>query len=120
MPRTAVTPITSVGPYPTLPPAADSLDLTMTAIDTVNANQATFGSSPKMLAIFWNSGASIYTVTLTSVVDPFNRTGDITAYSLGIGELMSFMVDRQGWAQTDNNFYFTASNAAVKCAIIKV
>src|ERR1043165_8918269 len=114
MPRTAIPPATVVGPYPTLPPAADSLDLVFSAADTVNLNQIALGAAKYLLLLWNNTGGSAYTITLTSVADKFGRTGDITTYSVGIGEFGGILIDRDIWAQTDGNLYLQASNAAVK------
>jgi hypothetical protein len=119
MGRTTLTRTTPLGPYPTLQPAADSLDLTMTAADVANGNQ--FVLDGTSLLLIHNSGASPYTVTLTSIADPQNRTGDITAYSLAAGDYACFKIDQvAGWRQSDGNFYLAASNAAVKFGIIRL
>lgn len=117
MARTTLTKTAVVGPYPTLQPTADSLDITWTAADTVNFNQ--FKPTGKDIILVWNSGASPYTFTLTSKVDPQNRTGDITAYSLAAADIMAFKVDNlTGWLQSDGYVYLQASNAAVKFGIL--
>lgn len=118
MPRTALTVQTPIGPYPTLPLTADSADITFTAGDVSNMNSAPFGNKSKILCIFRNTGASPYTVTITSAVDTFNRTGDITTYSLGAGETMAVLIDRTGWIQSDSSVYMAVSNASVTIALI--
>ena len=106
------------GPYPTLPVAANALDLVETAADVTNKEE--FAPSGDDLVIVHNTGASPYTVTFTSVPDEMKRTGDVPAYSLGAGELASFRFKKQGWLQTDGNIYIEASNAAVKWAVIQL
>jgi len=106
------------GPYPTLPVAANALDLVETAADVTNKEQ--FAPSGDDLVIVHNTGASPYTVTFTSVADEMKRTGDVTTYSLGAGELAAFRFKKQGWLQTDGNIYIEASNAAVKWAVIQL
>ena len=120
MPRTTIAPATVRGPYPTLPVAADSLDLVLTAADTVNKNQTAFNTAGAVLLLAQNSGASPYTITLTSAIDTFNRTGDITAYSLAAGDIAAFILERQGWMQSDGFIYYEANNAAVKFAVIPI
>lgn len=115
MPRTTITPKTVVGGYGTY--SADGADFTFTAADTSNYNQAVASNNDLILA--FNSGASPYTVTITSVADPFNRSGDITTYSLAAGEYAVFgPFSNIGWKQTDGYLYFQGSNAAVKFAVI--
>lgn len=120
MARTTLTRTTPLGPYPSLPVSADALDLTLTAADTGNSNQ--FLLDGPMLLIAQNTDAgSARTITLTSVADPQLRTGDITTYSIGIGETAVFKIDRmEGWRQSDGYFYLAASNAAVKFGIVRL
>lgn len=115
MPRTSLTPIAAPGSYPTV--SANSLDAALTAADTGNKNQFTASGNDLILA--FNSGATPYTVTVTSVADPCNRTQDISAYSLGASELMVIgPMKLAGWCQTDGKIYLEANNAAVKFAIL--
>lgn len=116
MPRTPIAPITPKGPYPTLPIPADSLDIVLTAADVANGNSISFGATDAMLVLARNSGASAYTLTLTSVPDALNRTGDVSAYSLGAGDSIAFLVRKAGWVQSDGALYLSANNAAVLIA----
>lgn len=97
--------------------AADALDAVFTAADVANKNQ--WLPSGKDLLIAWNSGASPYTVTLTSAADPQNRTGDIATYSLAAGDIAVIgPLGTSGWVQSDGYIYCEASNASVKFAVI--
>jgi len=119
MPRTTITAQQPQGPWVTLPPAADALDLTMTAADVANKNQ-TLLNGP-LLLIAQNSGASPYTITLSSIADSKLRTGDITAYSLAAGDIAAFWINRtEGWLQADGYLYYEASNVAVLFAVLKL
>jgi len=119
MARQTLTKVTPVGPYPTLQPAADSLDIAFTAADATNKEQ--FAPSGDDLVIAWNSGASPYTITFTSVADPTTkRTGDVTAYSLAAGDHAAFRFKKTAWMQTDGNIYIEASNAAVKWCVVQL
>lgn len=119
MPRTTLNRTTPLGPYPTLQPSADALDGVWTAADVTNKNQ--FVLDGPVLLQFWNSGASPYTVTLTSTTDGQNRTGDVTAYSLAAGDIGVFKIDQViGWRQTDGYMYLEASNAAVKFNVTRL
>ncbi len=120
MGRTTLTRTTPLGPYPSLQPAADALDVVMTAADVSNGNQFVL-DGPVILIAQNTDGASARTITLTSIADQQNRTGDVTNYSIGIGEVEAFKIDQNaGWKQTDGMFYLSASNAAVKFGIIRL
>lgn len=109
---TKTTPLGSYGSY-----GANLADLTMTAADVANGNQ--FVASGNDLVIAHNTGGSAYTITVTSVADPYGRTGNIAAYSLGAGEyavLGPFLL--LGWQQTDGKILISATNAAVKFGVI--
>lgn len=108
--------------YPTLPLVADSRDLTLTAMSGAsgsNGDQIDFSDFRALLVLIQNSHATnAYTVTFTSATDQFNRTGDISTYSLAAGEIGWFYFERAGWRQSDGMLYLEASNAAVKVAAI--
>lgn len=121
MARTTITPQDLPGAYPALQPAADSRDLAWAAMSGsagANGNQAPLTGRETIL--FRNDDAAPQTVTITSIVDDKNRPGDITAYSIGIGEYAVFgPVAIAGWKQADGNVYFEASAATVFCAILR-
>jgi hypothetical protein len=115
MPRTSLTAKAVVGGYGTY--SADGADFTWTAADVANGNQVAATNNDLVLA--YNSGATPYTVTISSVADPFNRTGDITTYSLAAGEYGVFgPFPNLGWKQSDGYLYLAASNASVRFAVI--
>lgn len=119
MGRTTLTRTTPLGPYPTLQPAADALDVILAAADTTNNNQILLDGP--MIIIAHNSGVSARTLTITSTVDPQNRTGDVSAYSIGAGEVAAFKIDQTaGWKQTDGYLYLQANNAEVKIGAIRL
>lgn len=118
MARQELTKYTPAGPYPTLPVAANSMDILETAADPANKEQ--FEASGDDLVVVRNSGASPYTVTFTSVVDTLNRSGDVGPYTLAAGESMSFRFRKQGWAQANNKIYMEASNAAIKYIVFEL
>ncbi len=120
MPRVTLTPITPLGPYPTLPLSANAADVTFTAADATNKNQVLF-NGPKLLLAKNSHATTAYTVTLTSKADNRNRTGDVTTYSLEAGDIMAFRIDSaEGWQQADGYLYFEASNASVLFAVINL
>ncbi|MDP9326498.1 MAG: hypothetical protein M3O87_08205 [Candidatus Dormibacteraeota bacterium] len=119
MARTALVPIVPLGSTPVLPLVALSAAMALTAADIANGNSVP--STGRELIIVQNSDAAPQTVTVASVVDRLNRTGDITAYSIPIG---AFAVlgpfKTEGWRQADGNLYLNASTATVKFAVIQL
>ncbi len=118
----AATPLPIViplGSYPALPIAPTGADFVFTAADAVNGNS--FASTGRELLLVQNSGATPYTVTVSSVADGLKRTGDIAAYSVGAG-LTSMLgpFSQPGWQQSDGTVHVTASNAAVKLAVVRL
>lgn len=117
MARTSLTKTTALGAYGTYSAAAAKL--TMTAADVANMNQVTFGGED--LVIAHNTGGSPYTLTITSVADPFGRTQDITTYSIPAGEYAIFgPFKAAGWLQSDGKLYLAASNASVLLGVVKL
>jgi hypothetical protein len=91
---------TPVGTYPSLPLATNSADLAETAGDATNGHYTPIVEG-KTHVIAHNTGAGARTVTFLSAPDAdTNRTGDITAYSLGAGEISKPFgpFKRDGWA----------------------
>lgn len=99
-------------------PAANALDVTLTAADVANGNSAT--AAELQLLLVQNSGASTYTFTITSVADSFGRTGDVSAYSLDAGEFACVPVPAVGFKQTTGKLLFSGNNAAVKFAVLRL
>lgn len=120
MPRVTLTPITPLGPYPSLPLSANAADITWTAADATNKQQVLF-NGPKLILARNSHASTAYTVTLTSKVDSRNRTGDVTAYQVDAGDTMFFKIDNaEGWQQSDGYLYFEANNASVLFAVINL
>ena len=125
MARTTIALSTPVGPYPALPITADSADFLLTALtgsSGSNGNQAAFGNFNRLLFVVQNSGASPYTILISSVANSntLNRTGDYGAYTMAAGDFSAFFVERNGFYQSDGNVYFEGNNVAVKVAIFGV
>lgn len=112
MARTNLTKTNAPGAY-----AGAGVAVVMTAADVANMNQ--FTAQGNDLVIAYNSGASPYTVTITSSPDPYGRTRDITAESIAAGAIRIFgPLKTTGWIQPDGKIYLNASNAAVQFGII--
>lgn len=114
--------------YPALPIVALSAHLNFQACTGSagsNGNQIAWGDSGALLLIAYNSGIAARTITITSKVDPFNRTGDITAYAFAAGALAvpiagAWILDRQGFYQADGMLYFEGNHAEVLFACISI
>lgn len=118
MARVTIPVQTPVGPYPTLQPAADSLDCAFSAADTTNFNQCAL-NGPVLLLVKNDHATLARTFTVTSAPDARKRTGDITTYSLAVGEVGMFMVNSMdGWRQTDGMLYFQGSDVLIKFACL--
>jgi len=78
----------------------------------------------EVILIYNSHATTAYTVTISSVVDEKNRTGDITTYSLAAGEFAYFtgaLTNAAGWKnQSTGLLSVTCSNAAIKWAILKL
>ena len=120
MARVLVAAQTLPGAYPTLQPGAGSRTLTYQAADA-SLFQYTPLVAKKTVVIAQNTDSGAHTVTFTSVVDQYNRTGDITSYSVGAGvEAIFGPFDAPGWAQAGNQLWFQANDATVKFAVISL
>lgn len=123
MARTTLLKTTLNGAYPVLPITALSADVNLqasTGSSGSNGNQFAWGDAARLLVIAHNSGASGRTVTITSKVDPFNRTGDISAYAIAAGVVSAWIVERTGFYQADAMLYLEANHAEVKFAAIPI
>lgn len=118
MARQTLTKQTPKGPYPTLPVTANALDVAFTAADPTNKEQ--FVPSNDILVLIKNDAVAAKTVTFTSVKDERNRTGDVTAYSVGAGEIAMFRFKKAGWMQSDGKIYMEAESSDIKYAVIQL
>jgi hypothetical protein len=112
----ALTPVTIIGPFSTV--GAGAADFTFAAGAT---STDTFACTGRQILLAYNSGASPYTVTISSVSDEQNRSGDITTYSLAAGDYAVFgigLTNSPGWKQTDGTIIVDVENAAVKWAVL--
>jgi len=116
--RVLVAAQTTPGAYPALPITANSRDLQMQAGDASLGNYTPLVEA-KTLVLLHNTGAGARTVTFTSQADtPYNRTGDITAYSIGAGEMALFGPFKAiGWSD-GGNLDIDVSHAEVQIAVI--
>jgi hypothetical protein len=89
----------------------------MTAANVADKNE--FALTGREVVIIHNTGASTRTYTITSVPDPFGRTGDITAQNIAAGAIHTIgPFGLLGWQQTGGTLYLEASHAEVKIGVI--
>ena len=121
MPRVNVPAQTTPGAYPTLPIGANTRDLAMQAGQTSgDGGNYTVIVQDKTIVIVQNTDVGAQTVTFSSVADALNRTGDITAYSIGAGEIALFGPFKLvGWTN-GGQLWLHVSDATVKIAVISV
>ena len=116
---TVFTAQTIKGPFDTI--AADGADITFTA---ASAGADTFISTGRDIILVRNTGAGARTVTISSVVDEKNRSGDITTYSLAAGEFAAFgcgLTNSPGWKNTSTGaITITGSHAEITIAILRL
>lgn len=113
MARTELTKTDAPGGY-----AHTGQKLTFEAADTTNQNE--FKASGKDLVVVRNDDTSAHTVTITSKSDPYNRTQDISAYSVPAGETHIFgSFPRLGWEQS-GVIQCEADNSSVFFAVINL
>jgi hypothetical protein len=94
---------------------ADSLDLTFTAADVAgDPINEQFVPARDNLLLVWNKHATDpKTFTLNSAADDKKRTGDITAFSVGAGEIAAFRIKKAGWMQTTGYVTLEGSSADI-------
>jgi hypothetical protein len=115
---TAITKQNLLAPFATV--TAGVLDYTMAAGDVTGS---TFVCTGRELLMIYNPvGGSTYTVTITSVVDEKNRTGDVATYSMAAGDFVAWtggLTNSPGWKNTSTGIItVTVSNAAVLLAVL--
>lgn len=119
MARLVITPAVPKGSYPTLPITADTADIVFAVAGTYTDGEG-WANTGREILLAYNSGASPYTVTISSVAY-LGRVGDVTAYSLAAGEFAMFgPFDPKGWNQADGMVYVVGSNALVKFCVIQL
>jgi len=117
--RLVITPAVPKGSYPTLPITADTADIVFAVAGTYTDGEG-WANTGREILLAYNSGASPYTVTISSVAY-LGRVGDVTAYSLAAGEFAMFgPFDPKGWNQSDGMVYVVGSNALVKFCVIQL
>lgn len=116
---TAITVQTMKGPFEAI--SAGGADFTLAAGTPSDGD--TFVCAGRDILICQNTDSGAQTVTVTSVVDEKNRTGDIATYSIGAGEFAIFSIgltNSQGWKSSAGKVRITVSDAKVKVAVLRL
>jgi hypothetical protein len=119
MARTALAIQQPPGAYPILPLGALAAALTFAASDNANGNS--FVSTGREVLVAQNTAGTAGTVTIASVADALQRTGDITAYSIpaaGFAVLGPFY--QSGWKQADGTVWVNTSASTVQLAVVRL
>lgn len=113
MARQTITAVAGTGQYPTAPAT-----LTATAADASNFEET--AHTGREVIIFRNSGATTRNITITSVADNHNRTGDVT-FTLATGAIKAVgPLGIEGWRQSNGMLYFQADHAEVLITVIRI
>jgi len=103
---------------PALQPAANSLDVVFTA--PTDTNGVKFLAQGNEIVFAQNTDVGAQTLTVVSVADELNRTGDITAYSLGAGEFAQIPIyPQKGFRDSSGYITITVSNIAIKFLVFR-
>lgn len=117
MSRTNIAPQTLAGSYPALPISAHAADFTETATDDPT-DRVTPLVNGKTVVLAHNTNNIAGTITISSVADQFNRTGDITAYSIDAGKIARFgPFNSAGWASA-GNLNIDVSDSTIRLTIL--
>jgi len=116
-----LTPVQQIAKYPSLPITADAIDAAFTAAGADFADGAEFTLTGQEIVIIQNTNVAAKTVTVTSYADPMNRTGDITAYSVGAAEFAILpQFQPLGWANPSGKLHMAANAADVKFLVLRL
>jgi hypothetical protein len=121
MSRLVLTPQQIIPSYPVTPLTANAADFVFTPAGASFADGAGFTMTGREILLIQNLNVGAQTVTINSVMGEMNRTGNITAYSIGIAEFAVIpCLALAGWRQTDGQLYFSASAADVGFAVLRL
>jgi len=122
MARLALTVQDILPSYPTtLPLVAGSADFVWTTAGADFADGASFVLTGREILLVRNDNVGAQTLTITSVVDKYGRTGDITAYSMAAADYVVMPIFKtEGWKQTTGLLHFAASATDVFFAVLRM
>lgn len=128
MPATQITVNPVVGPYPSLPVGAGSLNLTFTNADVANGNF--YAADPTVtksggivggdIILVWNTDTNPHQITFQSQPDSNSRSGDITNYVVVAGVIAAFRIsDLNGWGDNQNQVFLTGDSNLLMIAVLR-
>ena len=107
--------------YPATPLTANSADFTWTAAGANFADGFRFAHTGKEILLVRNDNVAAQTVTILSEPNTKGRRGDITAYSVGIGEYAAFPpFPLAGWRSAAGYLVGAASATDVMLAVLRL
>jgi len=122
MARVLVAAQTLPGAYPTLPLGAGSRVLAFQAADASLHNYTPIVEGKTLVFVKNSHATDPKTVTFTSVVDAYNRSGDITTYSIAAGVVAVFgPFKAAGWSHPDTGevgLWIDGSTADILIAVV--
>jgi hypothetical protein len=105
-----------LGSYPSV--SADVFEKTAVAADAVNFESVTF--TGREIVVAYNSGATPRLVTIESIADSHQRTGDLTE-TVAAGKFAFFgPLSLEGWVQTTGVLNFKAAHADVLFVVLRL
>jgi hypothetical protein len=112
MPRVLINATVALGAYPA---ALSGVAVAEQACDPSQKNKFSYTGESKDMLVAHNTDSGAHDVTVTSVVDSFNRPGDLVK-SVAAGEIAVFGPFKSaGWKQASESFiYCEAPDALVK------
>ena len=114
MARLSLTVQSPPGFWPTLALTAGAADFTWVSAGADFADGFSFVNTGREILLARQDTAVAKTVTISSVaLQPYNRTGDITAYSMALNDLAWFGPFKPaGWNQLGTNLIYGAAESA--------
>lgn len=116
---TVITVQTIKGPFEAI--AANGADYTMAAGTVTDGD--TFVCTGREILLCRNINIAAKTITITSVDDETNRSGDITTYSIGASEYAVFgvgLTNSKGWKSASGTIRITVEHADVLVAVLRL
>lgn len=113
MARTVLTPAALPNTHP-----GGSVVFAFAAADTVNKDE--FLLTGREIILISNTDVSSHDVVITSVADPYGRTGDLTVTVAASTMKAVYIGDRSGWMQGGGTLYIDADDATVELAVLRL
>lgn len=122
MPRLTILSQSMLGGSPATPLPATEADLIFTATDGPTSLQTVIVTS-KTVVLAYNTDVAAHDISFASVMDSFNRSGDISNYSVAAGKVSCFgPFQASGFAQpgTGNMLFIDISDPKLRIAVVQL